>query len=98
MSVVRRQWRTYWDLQGCASFASGAFLNLASGHTGSVWALDVNWDTTRMVTGSGDNTAKLWDVETGVDLMTFPHKSPVRSVAFAEGDALFLTVTVQVRF
>lgn len=56
----------------------------------------MNWDTSRMITGSGDNTAKLWDVDSGVDLLTFPHKTPVRSVAFGEGDSLFLTVTDQV--
>lgn len=51
-----------------------------------------------MITGSGDNSAKLWDVDSGLDLVTFPHKTPVRSVAFGEGDSLFLTVTDQVRY
>lgn len=30
--------------------------------------------TNRLLTGSADTTAKLWDVETGKELFNFPHK------------------------
>ena len=51
--------------------------------------------STRLLTGSADCSAKLWDVRNGSELFTFPHKSGVRSVAFAEGERMFLAVTDQ---
>ena len=45
-------------------------------------------DSTRLLTGSADSSAKLWDVETGQNLFTFKHKAPCKAVAFGMGDAL----------
>ncbi len=45
-------------------------------------------DSTRLLTGSADSSAKLWDVETGENLFTFKHKAPCKAVAFGMGDAL----------
>jgi WD40 repeat protein len=70
----------------CAN--SGTF----NGHEGAVWALDVNFASTLLLTGSADTTARLWDVQTGRSLFTFGHKAPVRSVGFADGDRQFLSV------
>jgi len=72
---------------------TGERVGTYKGHTGAVWSLDVNWDSTHLLTGSGDSSAKIWDVERGVELFSFRHKTPVKSVAFGEGDTLFLTVT-----
>ena len=33
--------------------------------------MDVNWDTTKVVTGSADLTAKVWDCETGLQCFFF---------------------------
>ncbi|KAJ1562015.1 Eukaryotic translation initiation factor 3 subunit I, partial [Cladochytrium tenue] len=46
-----------------------------------------------LMTGSADNTAKLWEVETGRCVFTWETRSAVRCVAFALGDeqALFVT-------
>ena len=51
--------------------------------------------SSRLLTGSADCSAKLWDVRTGTELFSFPHKSGVRSVSFAEGERMFLAVTDQ---
>ena len=40
-------------------------------------------DSTRLLTGSSDSTAKLWEVETGNCLHTFKFQSPCRAVAYS---------------
>jgi len=70
---------------------NGARIGTYIGHVGAVWDLDVSWDSTRLLSGSADATAKLWDVETGVQLCTFNHKGPVRSVKWSEGCQSFVT-------
>lgn len=34
-------------------------------HSGAVWCIDVNWDTTRFMSGSADESLRLWDCQTG---------------------------------
>eukprot|EP01098_Paradermamoeba_levis_P007300 TRINITY_DN300_c0_g1_i1.p1 TRINITY_DN300_c0_g1~~TRINITY_DN300_c0_g1_i1.p1 ORF type:complete len:325 (+),score=104.86 TRINITY_DN300_c0_g1_i1:119-1093(+) len=75
---------------------TGERVGTYKGHTGAVWALDVNQETTRLLTGSADNSAKIWDVETGKEIQHFQHKTPVRSVNFGFGDSIFFTVSDQV--
>lgn len=36
---------------------------------------------------------KLWDVETGKEIYNLPHRVPVKTVEFAEGDKQFLVLT-----
>lgn len=50
-------------------------------------------DSTRLITGSADQTAKIWDVKTGTPLYTFNFDSPARSVDFAVGDKLAVITT-----
>ncbi|KAG6390211.1 hypothetical protein SASPL_147943 [Salvia splendens] len=50
-------------------------------------------DSIRLITGSADQTAKLWDVRTGAPLFTFNFDSPTRSVDFAVGDKLAVITT-----
>jgi len=75
---------------------TGERIGTYKGHNGTVWSLDVNRATTRLVTGSADNTVRVWDVETGRELQSFNYRTPVRSVAFATGDRHFISVTDQV--
>lgn len=49
--------------------------------------------TERLITGSADQTAKLWDAETGALLETFAFESPARAVDFSEGDKQVLIST-----
>jgi len=78
----------------CVWYAdSGERLGTYNGHNGAVNSCDVNFDTTKLITGSGDAVVKLWDVETGQQIHSLPPKVSVRIVEFAEGDNQFLALT-----
>jgi len=70
---------------------NGERLGTYHGHSGAVWDCDVNWDSTLLVTGASDRTAKIWDVEHGTVLQTIEQSSVIRSVSFSHGDH-FLSV------
>lgn len=44
---------------------NGERLGSFDGHQGTVWCIDVNWETTRFMSGSADQSLKLWDCSTG---------------------------------
>eukprot|EP00301_Raphidiophrys_heterophryoidea_P013229 c20597_g1_i1.p1 GENE.c20597_g1_i1~~c20597_g1_i1.p1 ORF type:complete len:354 (+),score=58.75 c20597_g1_i1:66-1064(+) len=71
---------------------SGERLGVYVGHAGSVWHLDVDFHSERMLTGGADNTMRLWDVQSGRNLFTFSHRAPIRCVEFNTGDSLALAV------
>lgn len=69
---------------------NGERLGTYNGHNGAVWCLDPRWDTKYLITGAGDNSAKLWDVETGVEVKNFSTGSAVRVCGFSySGNELF---------
>lgn len=72
---------------------NGERLGTYEGHNGAVWACDVSADSTHLITGGADTTAKLWHVKTGKNIFTFSHAGPVRSVNFSIGDREILTVS-----
>lgn len=72
---------------------NGERLGTYRGHNGAVWTCDVSGDSTRLITGSADQTAKLWDVKTGTQLFSFNFKSPARAVDFSVGDKLAVITT-----
>ncbi|KAK4407317.1 Eukaryotic translation initiation factor 3 subunit I [Sesamum angolense] len=72
---------------------NGERLGTYRGHNGAVWSCDISRDSTRLITGSADQTAKIWDVKTGTPLYTFNFDSPARSVDFAVGDKLAAITT-----
>ena len=37
----------------------------SNSHGGAVWCLDVDWETTNFLSGSADNSVRIWDVDTG---------------------------------
>jgi len=85
------------DHKPCVWYSdNGERLGTYRGHNGAVWCLDVSSDSVLLATGAADNQAKLWDVETGVELFSFNHRTPVRSVAFSYGDRLLMSVTDQI--
>ncbi len=54
------------------------------GHGSIVYSVAFSPDGKRVLTGSGDNTAKLWDVKTGKELLTLKeHGDWVHSAAFS---------------
>ena len=50
-------------------------------------------DSKLLLTGSADQSVKLWEVQTGRLLFTFEHKGPVHGVAWAEGEHEFASVS-----
>ncbi|KAG9258753.1 WD40-repeat-containing domain protein [Emericellopsis atlantica] len=63
---------------------------LEEDHSGAVWSLAFTADSTRLASGSGDHTIKIWDAALGKCLRTLDgHGGEVRSVAFtADGTQL----------
>lgn len=62
---------------------NGERLGTYDGHQGAVWCLDVDWTTSKLITGAGDMTTKLWDVEVGSVIASIPAKSSVRTCNFS---------------
>jgi translation initiation factor 3 subunit I len=90
-----------WTTSKHPSFAvwyasNGERLGTYDGHTGAVWSVDIDRHTERVITGSADNSARMWVAETGKEMYSWPHKAPVRSVNYAVGEKQFLSVTDQV--
>uniref|UniRef100_A0A803M5K8 Eukaryotic translation initiation factor 3 subunit I n=1 Tax=Chenopodium quinoa TaxID=63459 RepID=A0A803M5K8_CHEQI len=68
----------------------------AKDHNPTVWFADNGerlGDSSRLITGSADQTVKLWDVKKGEELHTFKFDSPARSVDFSIGDKLVVITT-----
>jgi WD40 repeat protein len=64
-------------------------------HRGTVTCIAFSWDENRVVTGSSDRTAKVWDTQTGHLLSTCAgeksHTGPIMAVAFAPDGGLLAT-------
>ncbi|TPX72760.1 hypothetical protein SpCBS45565_g00153 [Spizellomyces sp. 'palustris'] len=50
-------------------------------------------DSTRLLTGSADNSCRLWEVQTGRQLFQWNTRTAVRAVQFAQGNRMALYVT-----
>ena len=67
-----------------ASFTSpgGPLIRTLEGHASSVWAVALTPDGRRALSGSGDKTLKVWDLESGREMRTLEgHAGGVRAVA-----------------
>lgn len=62
---------------------NGERLGTYDGHQGAVWCLDVDWTTSKLISGAGDMTTKIWDVEYGTVIGSIPTKSSVRTCNFS---------------
>jgi translation initiation factor 3 subunit I len=72
---------------------NGERLGTYHGHQGALWTVDCDSKTRRIVTGSADNTARLWEVRTGRLIHTWEFKTAVKRVQFSEDDRYILVVT-----
>jgi hypothetical protein len=73
-----------WDV------ASNAELRFLQGHTALVTHLVVSADGKRIVSGSFDRTARLWDVDTGRELARFDNGNIVYATTFLRDDAILV--------
>ena len=71
---------------------SGKRLAELVGHSGTIRSLALFPDGRRVLTGSEDHTAKLWDAQTGRELLSLPHPDAVSAVAVAPDGQRILTV------
>lgn len=62
---------------------NGERLGTYDGHQGAVWCLDVDWESRKLITGAGDMTTKIWDVEHGTVIASIAAKSSVRTCNFS---------------
>lgn len=62
---------------------NGERLGTFNGHQGAVWCIDIDWTSTRFLSGAGDNSLKLWDCETGKVIGSISTNSPVRACNFS---------------
>lgn len=72
---------------------NGERLGTYRGHGGAVWCMDINYDTTKVLTGSADNTCRVWDCETGVQVHQLDTASAVRTCGFSYGGQLLFLST-----
>jgi len=72
---------------------NGERLGTYKGHVGAVWGIDINWDSSKVLSGSADSTCRLWDCATGVQLSEFPSKSAVRTCGFSFSGNLIMFST-----
>jgi hypothetical protein len=63
---------------------NSSFCGVIDGHANAVYSVAFSPDGQRIVTGSEDKTAKMWDIQMGKELQAFKgHAGPVFSVAFS---------------
>jgi translation initiation factor 3 subunit I len=75
---------------------NGERLGTYDGHSGALWCIDISRDCTRVLTGSADNTCRLWDCETGRQIAVFESKTAVRSCGFnSSGQQCFVSTDKQ---
>jgi len=74
---------------------NGERLGTYEGHNGTVWTCDVDSSSTLLITGSADNTLRLWRVADGTCLKVWSFPTAVKRVAWSEDDQRILAVTEQ---
>src|ERR1035438_10513388 len=68
----------------CGTLRAGARCTPPTGHADEVGAVALSADGRRAVSGSGDKTLKVWDVESGQELATLQgHDGAVMAVALS---------------
>jgi len=80
-----------WDFDSTGIRVSRTF----SGHRGAVYSLVINQNRTQFISGSADNTIKLWNISTGREIRTFSgHTDYIRSLAFSPDGTQFISGSI----
>ncbi|CAH1252970.1 eukaryotic translation initiation factor 3 subunit I-like [Branchiostoma lanceolatum] len=88
------------DTKPCVWYSlNGERLGTYNGHNGAVWAMDVDWQTTKVLTAAADNSARLWDCETGKQLFQWDTNNAVRTCGFSySGDTIMFCTDRQMGY
>ena len=78
-----------WDAE------TGERLGTYNGHTGAVFDFDIDYRSKYLLSGSGDSSVRLWNIQTGQTAQKFSTPVRVTSVQWACGDKLFLAASPQ---
>jgi len=77
---------------------NGERLGSFNGHNGAVWCIDVDWETSKVLTGAADSTCRLWDCQTGTQLREINTATAVRTCGFAfSGNLIMYTTDMAMR-
>jgi WD40 repeat protein/serine/threonine protein kinase len=63
------------------------------GHTKEITTIAISRDGRRVLSGSNDETVRLWEVATGKELRRIPHVAPVYRVAFTPNGRFVIVVS-----
>jgi serine-threonine kinase receptor-associated protein len=74
---------------------NGAWIGTYKGHNGAVWSSSLDEAGLRVVTGSGDFSAKVWDATTGEELGSLPHTHVVKAVDWSFDSTTVLTAGLE---
>lgn len=75
---------------------NGERLGTLKGHNGVVWCVDIDWESKKIVTGSGDFSARLWDCETGKSEEEWKYMSSAKHCSFSySGNLVCITTSKQ---
>ena len=90
-----RSMKVRYSPQGDAALAGAAQLNypqqIFTGHTKLVWSVAFSPDGLTVASASDDQSARLWDRQTGRELHRLPHPAIVYQVAFSSDGRRLLT-------
>lgn len=73
------------------------FCDAMVGHRSIVWDLEFDPASRALVTGSGDHTVRIWDVETGESRVLRGHRAPVFDVAISSDGARIVSGSADTR-
>ena len=82
-------------LQPLPDLPDPSLLRTLSGHTGEVTSCAISTDGSFMVSGSYDRTLKVWDINSGTELLTLTgHEGEVNGCAFSPDGSFIISVSV----
>ncbi|HAN77705.1 MAG TPA: hypothetical protein DCQ31_08000 [Bacteroidales bacterium] len=82
------------SMLSAGALAQNAILTLQEGHNNPVTALSLNNSADYLISGSADNTIKLWNTKTGRLIRTFSgHSNIVNAVSFTPDESMLVSAS-----
>jgi WD40 repeat protein len=58
-----------------------------NGHTENITTLEISPDGTKLISSSLDSTVRVWDINSGTELASYPYSSRIFSLAVCPGES-----------